>query len=119
VLATYGDDFYAGTPVVTRNRVGQGSAYYVATDPEDSFLESFARRLIIEQGIEPPLTAPPGIELAVREHNGRALLFVLNHTPTEATVQLPADRPYRDLVRDMTVTGPLRLAPHDVCILAP
>src|SRR6185503_14416204 len=42
VLASYGDDFYAGTPVVTRNRFSAGHAYYVATDPEDRFLDDFA-----------------------------------------------------------------------------
>ncbi len=39
VLAEYGSDFYAGRPVLTRNRFGRGTAWYVATDPEPSFLD--------------------------------------------------------------------------------
>ena len=30
-VATYGDDFYAGTPAVTRNAFGDGEGWYVAT----------------------------------------------------------------------------------------
>lgn len=33
VIAEYGDDFYKGMPVVTRNTFGQGEAWYVASDP--------------------------------------------------------------------------------------
>lgn len=37
VIAEYGDDFYKGMPVVTRNTFGQGEAWYVASDPDERF----------------------------------------------------------------------------------
>lgn len=41
VKATYGEDFYAGMPVLTVNRFGQGEAWYVASSPEQSFLNEW------------------------------------------------------------------------------
>jgi len=117
VLATYAEDFYAGTPVLTRNRFGAGQAYYVATDPEDAFLDAFVDKLLAHHGIAAPLEAPPGVEVAVRERDGQRVLFVLNHTAETTHVPLPADASYRDLLRGMAVTGKLSLAPRDVRIL--
>ena len=42
VLAEYGEEFYRGMPVLTRNRYGQGEAWYVASSPDASFLRDLA-----------------------------------------------------------------------------
>jgi beta-galactosidase len=119
VLAAYGEDFYAGTPVVTRNRFGAGNAYYVASDPEDRFLDDFVARLLAEHDIRAPLEATAGVEVAVRERDGQPLMFVLNHTAEVAHVPLAGQTGLRDLVRGMPVSGSLTLAPRDVRILVP
>ena len=38
-LATYGEDFYEGTPAVTKNAYGKGTVYYVGTQPEAAGLD--------------------------------------------------------------------------------
>jgi beta-galactosidase len=116
-VATYGDDFYAGTPVVTRNRVGAGHADYVATDPDDRFLDDYVSRLLAEHDIRAPLETPAGVEVAVRARGERQLLFVLNHTDEEATVPLPDEHGLRDLMSGTPVSGSLRLVARDVRIL--
>lgn len=40
-IASYGGDFYAGTPAVTRNNCGKGVAYYVGTQPDQDGLAKF------------------------------------------------------------------------------
>jgi len=117
VLATFGDDFYAGRPALTCNRFGAGRAYYVATEPDDAFLDDFVGRLLEQHGITAPLAAPPGVEVTVRERDGQRLLFVLNHTDSVAQVELPGR--FRDLLREMGVTGTLAVGPRDVRILTP
>jgi beta-galactosidase len=119
VLATYGEDFYAGTPVVTRNRIGAGGAYYVATDPEDRFLDDFIGGLLDAHDIRASLDAPSGVEVTVRERDGQRLLFVLNHTDEVAEIPPTGHAAMRDLLRDTRVTGGLTLAAHDVAILVP
>ena len=116
-LATYGDEFYAGTPVVTVNRVGPGHAYYVASDPDDAFLDHFVGTLLDRHGIQAPLVVPRGLEVAVRERDGRSFVFVLNHTGEAAEVVLPEAMALRDLLRDTPARGPITLAARDVLVL--
>jgi beta-galactosidase len=117
VLATFGDDFYAGSPAVTRNRVGQGQAFYIASDPEDAFLDVFYGGLLDEHGIRAPLNTPPGVEVAERiAADGRRLLFLLNHTHTAVRMRLSGS--FRNLLTDQPATDPLELRATDVAILA-
>jgi beta-galactosidase len=116
VMATFGDDFYAGSPAVTRNRVGTGNAYYIATDPEDAFLDGFYGSLLDEHGIRAPFTTPPGVEVAERRAaDGRRILFVLNHTGAYARVQLSGS--FRNLLTDAPASGVLDLRATGVAIL--
>jgi beta-galactosidase len=116
-LATYGDDFYAGTPVLTENSFGQGKAYYIASDPEDRFLDDFYGRLLQRHQIEPLLETPAGVEVTLRETEQRRLLFVLNHNAEAQQVALPAARRYHDLLSDTDVSGGIELRGYDVRIL--
>ncbi len=118
VIATYGDDFYAGMPVVTRNAFGSGEAYYIATDPDDAFLDHLYGEITRKHGIVPALKAPKGVEVAARlsAANGSPILFVLNHTAQAVTIPL-ADKQYRNLLNDETVEQTLSLSGYDVAIL--
>lgn len=44
VLASYGQDFYAGRPALTVNQFGEGKAYYIASRNEDDFLTDFYKK---------------------------------------------------------------------------
>ena len=81
VLATYGDDFYKGMPVLTRNDFGKGSAYYVASDPDDQFLDNFYAAILQKHAIVPAFSAPQGVEITIRHKDNHDLVFVLNHNP--------------------------------------
>ncbi|HYN88494.1 MAG TPA: beta-galactosidase, partial [Ardenticatenaceae bacterium] len=117
VLATYGREFYAGTPVLTEHRFGQGRTYYIASDPEARFLDDFYGRLLQAQGIEAGLETPAGVEVTVRDAGDRQLIFVLNHNPQPVTVTLPSGRRYHDLLAGEPVTGTLALAGYGVAVL--
>jgi beta-galactosidase len=118
VYATYGDDFYAGTPAVTEHHYGDGWAYYLASDPEDAFLDTFYARLLAAYAIAPLLTTPPGVEVTLRQTERQDILFILNHNPVEATIVLSAGVRYADLLSAQEITGSLTLAGYDVCMLA-
>lgn len=117
-LATYGEDFYAGTPVVTRHKFGAGQAYYLGSEPETRFLDDFYALLLSEQQIQPVLVTPQGVEATLRQTAQGPLLFVLNHQAAPVQVALPPDKRYRDLLRDTEVTEKLLLESYDVAILA-
>ncbi|MCU1474632.1 beta-galactosidase [Amnibacterium sp.] len=78
VLATFAGGMLDGLPAITRRRSGGGSAWYVATAPDD--LASVVDAVLDGAEVEPALPHPvDGVE-AVRRGNR---LFLLNHTDQE------------------------------------
>ncbi len=117
-LAEYGEDFYQGMPVVTRNRFGQGQAWYIASSPDATFLEGLLGELCAEKGILPLVKqAPEGVEASVRTKDGRSMLFLMNHLAEDATVILHEGN-YVDLLSGAQSTGSVTVAGRGVAILA-
>lgn len=116
VLATYGDDFYAGSPCMTRNRYGSGVAYYVATDGEERFVQQLIDHLCAVVRIASPFEVSPGVEVAVRSRDGRDFAFVINHTDQPATVTID-DRTHLDLLSGESISGTLTVQAGDVRVL--
>lgn len=116
VLATYGSDFYAGAPVLTRNQFGKGSAYYLASDAELAFLDRFYGERLAQCEIHAALQAPQGVEIAARVKDGHTLLFVLNHNAASVEVNLgPAQR--QNLLTGESLSGVIQINSYDVLIL--
>jgi beta-galactosidase len=114
-LATFGEDYYAGSPCFTENAFGAGKAYYLATRPDDAFMRAFARKLLAEQSIQ-ATELPDGVELVTRSGQHGAFHFYLNHTERETEIRLPDGR-YEDLLTNAIHGGSLRLARYAVHIL--
>ncbi|WP_337062993.1 beta-galactosidase [Kineococcus sp. G2] len=117
VVAEYTADFYAGTPAVTRHAVGEGCAWYVATNLDEAGLAWVVHRVLANAGVSSPYGWVPGLEAAERVREDARYLFLLNHGEDEVVV--PADRAGRSLLdgRDVAAGQDLRLAPRDVVVL--
>jgi beta-galactosidase len=120
VVGTYGAEFYAGTPAVTRNRPGGpdgGEAWYVATGLDDAGVEWVVRRVLDRHGLVGPYADARDVELAVRSKDGVRFAFVLSHA-TEP-VEVVAHASGVDLLTGRTVRrgGTLVLNPTDVLLL--
>lgn len=87
-LASYEEDFYAGTPVITENSFGAGKAYYVGTRSSQEFYRMFMREHMEEKGISPVLEVPEGVEATERFKDGKGVMFVLNHNDEETVFVL-------------------------------
>jgi beta-galactosidase len=114
-LAVYGEDFYAGMPVLTENQYGKGKAYYVAADAEERFIADLVRTLSKACGLEASFKADAGVELASRYKEGRRYTFVLNHNSYAAGVQL--EGAYKELLSGRELSGRVETSPHGVLIL--
>jgi beta-galactosidase len=76
VVASFGGGDLAGWPALTRNRVGGGSAWYVATHPDPAGLDELTGTLLDAAGVPGLLDrGADGVEAVVR---GDAL-FLVNH----------------------------------------
>ncbi len=118
VLAAVTSDYYAGHPVLTRNRVGNGSVYYLGTPPDEDFLGAFMAALMRECGIEPVLqtTLPEGVSAQVRTDGTTDFVFIQNFSKRPRKLVLDA-REYRCVESDMQLSGLLELAPWQTRIL--
>ncbi len=89
VKGVYTDDFYAGMPALTRNAFGKGSAWYVASRAEESFLEMLYRQLTAEAGLDLPCEQQKGILTSRRVKDGKTFFFLMNFAGCEAEAVLP------------------------------
>lgn len=115
-IAVFGEDFYRGSPALTRHRYGQGEAWYAATEPDRRFLGQWLQALCEAKGIRPLCAAPPGVEVAERAKDGAIYTFVLNHSDAAQKIHI-GDDIRQELLSGGTVSGEIELAPKGVMIL--
>lgn len=108
-LATYVDDFYAGTPAVTVNLFGKGQAYYLASRNDQTFHADFYTALAQEMQLPRALeaTLPEGMTAARRTDGESEFIFLQNYAAQSQTITLTAD--YSDMIHGGTLPRKLTL----------
>lgn len=116
-LAEYAEDFYAGTPALTRHDYGRGAAYYQAAALGSPFLSDFYGALIDRLGLERCLgrELPPGLTAQRRCNGRREYLFLQNFSATAHTVPVPSA--CFDLVQQRHVAAVLEIEPWGSTVL--
>jgi beta-galactosidase len=114
VLAEYSDGPVAGSPAVTRNRAGDGSAYYVGTSLSREGLAEFVALLAADTGLTPAVAGlEAGVEAVTRANGGDRWTFVINHSDASATVGVAGT----DLITGETVRDTLTVAAGGVSVV--
>ncbi len=108
----------AGRPAITRNRVGQGLVFYVATDcAENAFHEALARVAGRTANLSPLIAAPYGVEVTSREDSEAIYYFLLNLTETPWNgIELP--RRMNNLITGRIGVTDVSLGPLQAAVLA-
>ena len=119
VLASYGEDFYAGRPALTVHQYGQGRAYYIASRNDRRFLADFYGALAGELGLGRALDAdlPEGVTAQMRSNGRSQFVFLMNFTPQPQGVDL-GEEELTDLLVGGPVGGLVELAPYGVRVLS-
>lgn len=116
VLARFARDYYAGSPAVTLNRVGDGRAYYIGTKAEPRFYADLLGVIAAESNLKPPISAPIGVEVAKRCGDEASYLFILNHL--EHTVDVTDERlSGMDLLTGKELSGRISLDAKGVAVV--
>ncbi|QNE35223.1 beta-galactosidase [Leifsonia shinshuensis] len=80
VVATYADGPLPGSPAVTRNTFGGGSAWYVGTALDRPHLSGLLARAAQEAGVDVPADHGDGVEQVLRRGPDADYRFYINHS---------------------------------------
>ncbi len=119
-IAWYESEFYAGSPAITVNSVGQGKVYYMGTMPETKLLQAFLLDAVKESGgallFEGNL--PSGVEAVKRSGPNGGLTMLLNHNDTSVAVPFSTWLGQReDLLTGQMIGDLLTMKPKQVVVL--
>jgi len=118
-----GDVFYHGTPAVTSHTLGRGHTWFVGAALDAKGTGEVLDAALSQCGIT-GISSPDGVEITRRHCNTATndegchdLVFILNHTNHEVSLDTTAFAGARSLL-DGTMTGTkMTLEPHGVTIL--
>ena len=113
VVTTYAEGPLRGRPAVTRRRVGDGTAWYLGTLPDDATLDTLLATVVEEAHVSPVATPPEGVEVVRRSSPTGSWLFALNHTDEDREIAAAG----HDLVSGADVGPTLRLAPRTAAVV--
>jgi beta-galactosidase len=115
VLARYAEGPLAGSPAITRNSYGAGTAWYVSTLLDEGARDRLLAGVLARAGVGPVVRgAPPGVEIVRRAlDEGPSWLFVLNHTPEVAVVGASGV----EVLSGRPVDGRLEVTPGGVAVV--
>lgn len=102
-LACFTEDFYKDTPAITQNSYKNGIAYYVATELGSEVMDRFISHAAGSVGITPIIQTPQGVEVTRRKGNDGYYMFILNHNPQAAAVNIPSD--WKVLIGEKFISG--------------
>lgn len=112
-LAEYKEDFYKNMPAVTKNRYGDGTAYYCAFANSGDFFHDFAKELISTINIAPDTGIATEKGISVRKRGD--VIFVMNFADNEKQITL--DKEYTDVLTGKAINGTLTLNKCEYLIL--
>jgi beta-galactosidase len=114
-LATFADGPAAGSPALTRNSVGDGIAWYVATRLDAEAWDRLLASVVDEAGVGPVVPdAPAGLEaVRRRDAEGSSWVFLLNHRSDAVTVTANG----RDLLTGTAVNGSITVPAGGVAVV--
>ncbi|YCK80864.1 beta-galactosidase [Arthrobacter sp. D3-18] len=115
VLASYSSGRLSGTPAVTRNSFGLGTALYLSARVDDGLLGQFLDDELLAAGVEPELKTPAGVQVRRRAGTNKSFLMVLNHNDAPSSVNVLDGG--TDRISGRAVQGSVELPANGVLIL--
>jgi len=117
VLATFTDEYFAGSPAVTANTFGQGKAYYVAARFGDDFYRAFYQSIAADLKLQCVLDIelPDGVSVQQRSDGETDFVFVMNFNDQDVVLTLESE--YAEQLTGETVGPELLLEGYGVRVL--
>jgi beta-galactosidase len=115
-LATYDEPHLKDFAAATRHEYEDGVGWYVGTIvQEDAFYDALMAKVLDDAEIESVIDPPDGVEACLRSGDGRKLLFLVNYTEEERTVDVPEGK--LELLTDERTDAELKLDAFGVAVI--
>jgi len=124
-LADYASDFYASSPVITKNAFGGGTVFYVGTQPDEKALDKVMDMVVCSAGdIKPVVGAKSGcagegltgLEVTRRVKGDKSYYFIMNFSGCD--MPAPAEFAGRtDILTGAVLSENTRLRPYDTYVI--
>jgi len=115
VLASYREDYFSGTPAVTRHHFGEGTSYYLGTALTKDGLKWLFEHILEDAKVRSSNAVSSDVEITRRSDGTHTWMFVLNHSNDEANVELSQEG--MDVITGVPVKASLVLEPKGVAII--
>ena len=113
VLAEFAGGPTAGSPAITRNRVGTGTVYYVGTSLTPAGARELVTEILTASSIPVPQKSGDDVEITRRSDETRTWLFAINHGSADAVVTVDGV----DLLTGAATEGTLTVASGGVAVV--
>ncbi len=101
---------------LTRNAHGHGKGWYLGTiAKEEAFYDHLIERLLDDAGVEPVVRPPAGVEVSLRQGQGRRLMLLINHTEQPQSIPVPSGK--TELITGQTTGETIELGRHGVAVI--
>jgi beta-galactosidase len=114
--AWYAEGDFSGAPAIGRHTFGAGTAWYFGTFGDAAFYARFLTDALRDAGVTAGFAVPDGVEVCWRQRDDTRYLFLLNVTPANASIRVPAGMKNLLGPGPESEDGALTLAPHAVHI---
>lgn len=115
-IADYSSNFYTETPVITKNKYGNGQTFYIGTELNPESLDKVLDMAVESAKVTPILEEKTKLEVITRTNNGSEFYFILNFTEEE--LALPSTFiGSTDLLTNEKLKEKTILKQHDVHII--
>ncbi|MBI9096881.1 MAG: beta-galactosidase [Spirochaetaceae bacterium] len=116
IFAVFSDALGKGYPAITYNYFGKGKAWYIGTETEPDFKKAFLSKICLRQNINSLFSLPEGVELNIREQNGKKYAFILNFSIKNASIDIMQNS-YIDLLTGQKIHDRLIIESGNIRIL--
>ncbi len=113
VLAEFAGGPTAGSPAITRNRVGTGTVYYVGTSLSPAGARELVTEILTASSIPVPQKSGDDVEIMRRSDGSRTWLFAINHGSADAVVTVDGV----DLLTGAATEGTLTVSSGGVAVV--
>ena len=115
-IAYYEDDFYKGSPAITKNKFGIGTSYFIGMRSNQDFLNEFYDSIVKDLHLSEvkDFVCEEGISIQIRENDIFKYYFVMNFT--EECKNIEINNVYFDLISKKNISGLNTINPYGVYI---